>query len=398
MELAFAVLHQLCAPMLDRLERLALPHQDALRTTFGMRAGPPPDRFLVGLAVLSLLAEVAAQRPLVCLVDDQQWLDHASAQALAFVARRLGAESVALVFAARVVGADLMGLPELPVNGLRETDARALLDAVLPGPIDPRVRDQIVAEARGNPLALLELPQGLSPAELAGGFGLPGAVPLADTIENSFLRRVAALPEQTRRLLLVAAADPSGDAALVWRAAARLAIDTEAAVPAIQAGLVELGTRVRFRHPLVRSAAYRSTSIPERRRAHRALADATDARLDPDRRAWHRAQAAAGPDGEVAAELEWSAGRAQARGGMAAAAAFLQRAAALTLDPAQPAGRALAAAQARDPDRRVRRGAGPVGHGRSTAPQRPPPGPCGPGSRQPCVRDEPGQRRRAAAA
>jgi DNA-binding CsgD family transcriptional regulator len=347
MELAFAGLHQLCAPMLDRLEALPLPQRDALRTAFGMCAGPAPDRFLTGLAALSLLSQVAEDQPLVCLVDDEQWLDHASAQVLAFVARRLGAESVGLVFAARVPSSDLAGLPELVVHGLPEADARALLDSVLPGPIDGRVRDQIVAETRGNPLALLELPRGLSLAERAGGFGLPGAVPLAGSIEESFRRRVSALPYQTRRLLLLAAADPTGDPALVWRAASRLGIGADAAAPAADAGLAEFGTRVRFRHPLARSVAYRSAPAQERQEAHRALAEVTDQQLDPDRRAWHRAQAAPGPDKEVAAELERSAGRARARGGLAAAAAFLKQSATLTLDPAQRAGRALAAAQAK---------------------------------------------------
>lgn len=346
-ELAFAGLHQLCAPMLHRLTALPVPQRDGLRTAFGMSAGPAPDRFLIGLAVLSLLSHVAEEQPLVCLVDDGQWLDHASAQVLAFVARRLGAESVGLVFAARVPGSDLAGLPELVVQGLPDADARALLASVLTGPIDTRVRDQIVAETRGNPLALLELPQGLTTAELAGGFGLPGAIPLAGSIEESFRRRVVALPRQTRRLLLLAAADPTGDPALVWRAAGRLGIGAEAAVPAADAGLAEFGTRVRFRHPLARSAAYRSAQVQDRQEAHRALAEVTDPRLDPDRRAWHRAQAAPGPDEDVAAELERSAGRARARGGVAAAAAFLKQAATLTLDPVQRAGRSLAAAQAK---------------------------------------------------
>ena len=347
MELAFAGLHQLCAPMLDRLEALPVPQRDALRTAFGMSAGPPPDRFLIGLAVLSLLSQAAEEQPLVCLVDDEQWLDHASAQILAFVARRLGAESVALVFAARTPSSDLGGLPELVVAGLPEADARALLDSVLTGPIDGRVRDQIVAETQGNPLALLELPRALTIAELAGGFGLPGGGALAGSIEESFRRRVSALPPPTRRLLLLAAADPTGDPALVWRAAGRLGISTGAAAPAVDAGLVEFGTRVRFRHPLARSAAYRPAPAQDRQAAHRALAEVTDPRLDPDRRAWHRAQAAPGPDEDIAAELERSAGRAQARGGLAAAAAFLKQAAMLTLDPAQRAGRALAAAQAK---------------------------------------------------
>jgi DNA-binding CsgD family transcriptional regulator len=347
MELAFAGLHQLCAPMLDRLQALPVPQRDALRTAFGMSAGPAPDRFLTGLAGLSLLSQVAEEQPLVCLIDDEQWLDHASAQVLAFVARRLGAESVGLVFAARVPSSELAGLPELVVRGLPEADARALLDSALTGPIDGRVRDQIVAETGGNPLALQELPRGFTLAELAGGFGLPGAVPLAGSIEESFRRRVSALPHQTRRLLLLAAADPTGDPALVWRAAGRLGIAADAAAPAADAGLAEFGTRVRFRHPLARSAAYRSAPAQDRQEAHRALAEVTDQQLDPDRRAWHRAQAAPGPDKEVAAELERSAGRARARGGLAAAAAFLKQAATLTLDPAQRAERALAATQAK---------------------------------------------------
>jgi DNA-binding CsgD family transcriptional regulator len=345
MELAFAGLHQLCAPMLDRLEALPVPQRDALRTAFGIGTGPAPDRFMVGLAVLSLLSEAAGQRPLVCLVDDTQWLDRASAQVLGFAARRLAAEPVALIFATRVPGEELAGLPELPVAGLRKEDARALLDSALTGFLDAQVRDQIVAETRGNPLALLELPRGLSPAELAGGFGLPGAASVPGRIEQSFRRQLDALPAETRRLLLLAAADPTGDRSLVWRAAGRLGIQTHAAEPAAEAGLAEFTPRVRFRHPLVRSAAYRSAPLAERQQAHAALAEAT-APTDPDRRAWHRAQAAAGPDEEVAAELERSAGRAQARGGMAAAAAFLERAVALTVDPARRAGRTLTAAQA----------------------------------------------------
>jgi DNA-binding CsgD family transcriptional regulator len=347
MELALAAVHQLLAPMMDRLERLPVPQRDALRTAFGMSAGPAPDRFLVSLAVLGLLSEMAAAQPLVCLVDDAQWLDRASAQVLTFVARRLGAESVALVFAARVLTDDLAGLPELMVGGLREHDARVLLETVLTGPLDARVRDQFVAETLGNPLALLELPRGLTAAELAGGFGLPAALPLPGRIEESFRRRVAALPGETRRLLLLAAAEPTGDPALMWRAAGRLGIGVTAAQPAAEAALVEFGARVRFRHPLVRSAAYRSASAQEKQQVHHALAEATDPELDPDRRAWHRAHAAPGPDEDIAAELERSAGRAQARGGVAAAAAFLERATVLTPDPAQRAGRALAAAQAK---------------------------------------------------
>jgi len=346
MELAFAGLHQLCAPMLNRAERLPEPQRDALRTAFGLAAGPPPDRFLVGLAVLSLLSGAAGERPLICLIDDEQWLDRASAQALGFTARRLAADPVGLVFAARDPGAELAGLPELDVGGLRDDDARVLLDSALAGPLDERVRDLIVAETRGNPLALLELPRGLTPAELAGGFGLLGAAPLTGRIEESFRRQLDALPDQTRRLLQLAAADPSGDRALVFRAARRLDIPVQAGVLAAEAGLAEFGGQVRFRHPLARSAVYRSASLADRQQMHAALAEVTDPRADPDRRAWHRAEAADGPDEEVAAELERSAGRAQARGGLAAAAAFLDRSALLTDDPARHAERALAAAQA----------------------------------------------------
>ena len=347
MELAFAGLQQLCWPMLDGLERLPAPQRDALLTAFGISTGSAPDRFLVGLAVLGLLAEVAAEQPLICLVDDQQWLDRASAQVLGFVARRLGAEPVGLVFAARAPSQELAGLPELAVGGLPEADARALLDSTLAGPLDERVRDRIVAETRGNPLALLELARLTRPAELAGGFGLPVAVPVPRRVEESFRRRVEALPAQTRRLLLVAAADPTGDPGLVWRAAGRLGIGAEAAAPAAEAGLAEFSVRVRFRHPLVRTAAYWSASLQERQDAHRALAEVTDPSVDPDRRAWHRARAAPGPDENVAAELERSAGRAQARGGLAAAAAFLERSAMLTPEPDSRAQRLLAAAIAK---------------------------------------------------
>jgi DNA-binding CsgD family transcriptional regulator/tetratricopeptide (TPR) repeat protein len=347
MELAFAGLHQLCAPLLDRAGHLPEPQHEALRIAFGLAVGPPPDRFLVGLAVLGLLSEAAADRPLICVVDDQQWLDQASAQALGFAARRLAADPVGLVFAARVPGRDVAGLPELAVGGLADSDARILLDSVLTGPLDARVRDQIVADTHGNPLALLELPRGLTAAELAGGFGLSGGVPLAGQIEDSFGRQIEALPVPARRLLQLAAADPSGDTGLVWRAAGRLGIPVDAAASATEAGLAAFGVRVRFRHPLVRSAAYRSLSDSERRETHAALAEVTDPAVDPDRRAWHLAQATAGADEEVAAELERSAGRAQARGGIAAAAAFLERAALLTPDPYTGAQRALGAAQAK---------------------------------------------------
>jgi DNA-binding CsgD family transcriptional regulator len=347
MELAFAALQQLCAPMLDWARGLPGPQRDALGVAFGLRTGVAPDRFLVGLAVLGLLAEVAEERPLLCVVDDAQWLDRASAQALGFVARRLLAESVALVVAAREPGGEFARLPELLVGGLSNGDARELLGSVISGPLDERVQERIVAETRGNPLALLELPQSSTPAELAGGFGVPGAPGLAGRIEDSFRRRLEVLPLETRRLLLVAAAEPAGDPVLVWRAAGRLGISGGAAAAAEAAQLLTIGARVMFRHPLVRSAVYRAASPWDRRAVHRALAEATDPEADPDRRAWYRAQAAAGPDEEVAAELGRSAGRARARGGVAAAAAFLERSAMLTLDPARRAQRALAAAQAK---------------------------------------------------
>jgi DNA-binding CsgD family transcriptional regulator len=344
MELAFAGLHQLLAPALDHLERLPAPQRDALGTAFGFSPGSTPDRFLVALAVLSLLSDVAEEQPLICLVDDEQWLDRASAQVLAFVARRLQAESVGVVFATRVAHDDIAGLPELVVEGLDEDDARALLDSVLTSPLDAQVREQIVTDTRGNPLALLELARGLTPAELAGGFGLPGGVPLSGRIEATFRRRLDALPDQTRLLVALAAADPVGEPSLVWRAGERLGIDPQAATPAAEAGLLEFGARVLFRHPLVRSAAYRSASLRERQDVHRALAEVTDPKSDPDRRAWHGAQAAAAPDEQVAEELERSAGRAQARGGLAAAAAFLERAATLTPEPGRRTQRLLAAA------------------------------------------------------
>jgi DNA-binding CsgD family transcriptional regulator len=346
MELAFAGLHLLCAPMLDHIDSLPGPQREALAIAFGLSTGPPPDRFLVGLAVLSLLADTAERHPLVCVIDDAQWLDQISAQTLAFVARRLQAERVALVFAVRGPGEDhLAGLQELLIHGLGDADARALLEAAMPGRLDERVKDRIIAETRGNPLALLELPRDLTVAELAGGFLRPDVRPLASQIEQSFVRRIESLPGATRRLLLAAAADPVGDVPLLIRVTERLGIGADAATPAQSAGLIELGPRVRFRHPLVRSAAYRASGAGDRQNVHRALAELTDPESDPDRRAWHLAHATTGWDESVAHELERSAARAQSRGGVAAAAAFLRRAAELTPDPAARGVRALAAAQ-----------------------------------------------------
>lgn len=348
MELPFAAVHQLTQPLLDGLERLPPPQRAALETAFGLSSGEPPDRFFVGLALLSQLSAHAEARPVVCLVDDAQWLDRASAQVLSFVARRLHAESVAIILAERDGDApsEFEVLPELRLRGLSEDDAAELVTSATLGPLDKSVRGRIIAEARGNPLALLELPRGPSSAALAGGFSVAGRTPLPSRIEASYRRRIDLLPTETQHLLLLASADPVGDPNLFWRAAADLGIPLDAAAPAEAEDLIEIDARVGFRHPLLRSAIYRAASPTERRSAHRALAAVTDPVVDPDRRAWHRAHAALGPDEDVADELEQSAERAQARGGFAAAAAFLQRSVALTQRPARRADRALAAAQA----------------------------------------------------
>jgi len=349
MELPYAGLHQLCAPMLDRLEELPRPQQAALGVALGLAPGDPPDRFLVALATLGLMSATADERPLFCVVDDFQWLDDATAQAVGFVARRLLAESVALLLVVRDPSDEhrLTGLPELALRGLDTADARALLETVIPGPIDDGVRDRIVAETHGNPLALLELPRGMTAAELAGGYGLPASLGLSGSIEDGFRRRLDALPADTRRLVQLAAADPVGEPLLVWRAAELLGIPPEAATAAIEEELLEIRTQVRFHHPVVRSAAYRSASPSERHALHAALAEATDREAYPDRRAWHRAQAAPGPDEDVAQELERSAARAQARGGVAASAALLESAATLTPEPRERVRRLLAAAHAK---------------------------------------------------
>jgi DNA-binding CsgD family transcriptional regulator len=346
MELPFAALVQLCTPALDLDERLSPPQREALEVAFGISPGPAPDPFLIGFAILGLMAESAEEQPLLGVVDDAHWLDRASALVLGFVARRLLAERIALVFATRTVDGGFARLPGVHVGPLGRRDSRALLESVLPARLDEPVLERIIVETAGNPLALLELPRGLTPAQLAGGFGLPPTVPLSASIEESFTRRWTNLPHDARRLLLVAAADPVGDPGLLWRAAERLGIPKSAAETVESEDLILLAPRVAFRHPLVRSAVYEAADRTERREVHRALAEATDPDADPDRRAWHRAQAALAPDEDVAAELETSAERAQARGGFAAAAAFLERSSELTLDPARRAGRALAAAEA----------------------------------------------------
>lgn len=346
MDFAFSALHQVCTSIAEPMDTIPGPQRDALCVALGERDGPAPDPFLVGLAVLNLMSEAARHHGLLLLVDDQHWLDQASARVLGFVARRLGAESVGVVFATRFIGDELRGLPELTLGRLPDADSRALLSKSLDGPLDHRVRDRIIGEARGNPLALLEIPRSLARGELAGGFGAPGA-PASHSLEGTYRRQLEGLPPGTRRLLALAAADPAGDPSLLWRAAEVLGLDSAASGPAIDAGLAEIGSRVLFRHPLIRSTAYRCVPLSDRRRIHGALAVVTDRDLEPDRRAWHLGHSAIGPDDAVADELERSASRIRAKGGVTAAAAFLERAAALAVDPARRGELATAAASAK---------------------------------------------------
>jgi hypothetical protein len=393
MELAYASLHQLCAPMLDHLGKLPPPQRDALEIVFGLSAGPPPDRFMVGLAVLSLVSEAAEERPLLCVVDDAQWLDQASARTLAFVARRLFAEPVGLVFAARESGEELAGLPELEVRGLDDEDAHELLASVVRFLLDERVRDRIVDETRGNPLALLELPRGLTATQLASGFGLLSAQALSGRIEESFLRRLEALADDARRLLLLAAADPVGDPLLMWRAAERLGVRAEVVVDAETEGLLTVGERVTFRHPLVRSAMYRSAPVSERRAVHLALAEATDRELDPDRRAWHLGSASPVPNSKITLVLSLSAGHAPMRGALRPVSCG----AGTDGDPARRTDRALAAARAglhagaRHGARNADDGGGQPARRASTRPDRP-------AARRGRLRAEPGERSSVAGA
>jgi predicted ATPase len=321
-ELPYAALIELCRPGVSEVERLPESQRNAIEVVFGRRNANAPDRMLVGLAFLSLLSSLSSKVPLLCVVDDTQWLDISSAQVIAFAARRVSRQPVAFLFGARTLTDEVRGLPNLLISGLAKQDSRALLTTVLPDRIDDRVADRLVAETHGNPLALLELPRGLTPAQLAGGFGLPVSGTLASVIEESYRRRLAKLPPDSRRLLLVAAADPTGDPGIVWAAAEKLGITEQAAEAIEDEELVDFSNGVVFRHPLVRSAVYDMASAKNRREAHLALAQATGAVLDPDRRAWHRAQATLRPNEEVAAELEASAERAQRRGGFAAAGAF----------------------------------------------------------------------------
>lgn len=348
-QFAYAGLHQVCAPLIDHMPALPEPQQLALGVALGRNTGSAPDRFLVGLATLGLFSEAAEKSGLLCLVDDAQWLDPASAEVLAFVARRNGAERVAMVFGVRddeAGGAVFAGLPELRLRRLGDSDARLLLDSVIPAPLDEEVRERIIAEARGNPLALVELPSHTPPARLAGGFQQPELSDVSSRVQMEYRNRAHGLPEGSQVLLLLAAADPTGDPTLLRHAADHAGIAPDSAAPAESAGLIEIGTRVRFRHPLARSAVYRAAIPADRRRAHAALAAVTDPVSEPDRRAWHAAQATSGLDEHIAGELERSATRARARGGYAAAGAFLLRATQLTPDPAARAGRALEAAHA----------------------------------------------------
>ncbi|HEY1003066.1 MAG TPA: AAA family ATPase, partial [Streptosporangiaceae bacterium] len=352
MELPLAALHQLCTPMLSSLDALPEPQRRALRVAFGLASEPAPDRFVLGLAVLSLLAENAAARPLICLIDDAQWLDEASSQVLGFVGRRLLAEPVGVLLAVREAAGERLfpGLPALPLEGLTDTEARALLTAAVPGQLDNRIRARIIAETGGNPLGLLELARGMSEAELAGGFAdpptanLPGH--LQGRLQDHYLRRVQVLPEPAQQLMLLAAADPTGDASLLWRAAQKLGLGPDAVAVADAEQLLNIDSRVRFRHPLVRSAAYVAGSPEDRRAAHLTLAAATDAQADPERRVWHLAAAATGPDEDVAIALEQAAAKIQARAGLAASAAFLRQSVMLTAEPGRHTERALSAALA----------------------------------------------------
>jgi DNA-binding CsgD family transcriptional regulator/tetratricopeptide (TPR) repeat protein len=346
LELPYAALHQLCAPMLGNASTLPEPQEHALQVAFGLASGNAPDRFIVGLAILGLLADVAAKQPLLCLVDDAHWLDEATSRVLAFVGRRLLAESVVLILAVREPWAERLfpDLPDLTLKGLDDDDARGLLAATVTRRLDERIRDRLIADTGGNPLAILELPAVMSAAELAGGFSAPSTTTVPTHVRDAYLRRINALPKRTRQLLLLAAADPTGDPTLVWRAAITLGIGHEDLTSAQADQLFEIGSRVRFRHPLVRSAVYEAATLEDRAAAHLALASATDPEGDPHRRAWHLGSAATGPNEDVAAELERTASSVQARAGVAAAASFLQRAVELTSEPGRRAERALVAA------------------------------------------------------
>jgi DNA-binding CsgD family transcriptional regulator/tetratricopeptide (TPR) repeat protein len=348
MELGFAGLHQLVLPFLPHLDRLPVPQRDALGAAFGLIAVPPPARFQVGLATLTLLANAASEQPLLCIIDDAQWLDMESSEVLAFVARRLIADRIALLFAVREPAerrTGLTGLPELWIDGLHARDARRLLATVVGGPLAGQVSERIIAETEGNPLAILELTTELTPRELGSASLLPEPLPIGSRLQQRFVAQMRGLPADTQTFLLLAAAESSGDPVVVWRAARQLGLEQDAVAAAEAARLLVVGRQILFRHPLIRSAIYHSASAAERRRIHAALAAASDATIHPSRHAWHRAYAAMEPDEEVAAELAQAGKHAQRRGSHATAAALYSRAAELTPDHGVRADRFVAAAR-----------------------------------------------------
>lgn len=346
-DVGLAAVHRLCEHIIGGLERLPDRQAEALRAAFGLNAAGLPDNLLLGLGVRSLLAEAAERQPVLCLIDDAQWLDGPSARTLAFVARRLDTLPVGFVFAARERPGELLGLPDVAVETLSPAEARQLIDRVLPGPIDDEVRARIVSETEGSPVALAGVLGQVKPGEFAGGFGSPSAIPSAPGMDGSFLHRLERLSEDARLVLLVAAAEPLGSPGLLWRATDALGVPAAVVDGVQEAGLLRLGAIVRFQHPGLRSAVYEAAGLSQRRRAHRALAEVTDPVEDADRLAWHLGAATSDPEEGVAEALERSADAARAKGGLAAAAALLDRSAALTPDPARRSARLLAAGEAK---------------------------------------------------
>jgi DNA-binding CsgD family transcriptional regulator len=349
-EFGYAALHRLLSPSLAAADGLPARQRDALESCFGVVGNAPADRFVVGLAALSLLAAVAARQPLLCIVDDAQWLDRESLDTLAFVGRRLHADGIALLFAVRRTstsqGPPFDGLPVVGIEGLREDAALALLARVAQRSIDAEVARRLIAETNGCPLAVIELTAELGPEQLAGGDVLQTPLTISSRLENHFLRQVRALPDETQTFLLIAAADSSGEPALVWRAAMMLELSPAAADPAVSAEIIAVAPRISFRHPLIRSAVIGGSAAPQRAKVHRTLAALCEGDGNADARAWHLAAAATGTDESVASELEDRGAHARASGRYATEAAFYSRAAALTPSPDRRAERLLAAAQA----------------------------------------------------
>jgi DNA-binding CsgD family transcriptional regulator len=348
----FAALHQLLLPFPPTLDVLPSPQRDALRVAFGLEAGPPPDLFLVGLAVLTVLSHAVQEQPLLCVIDDAHWLDAESAQVLAFVARRLYADRVGMIIAVgeRGVTQQFDDLPSVEVGPLPDAEAAELLRSVAGAPLNEQLVSRILADTQRNPLALVELSAEFDVAQLAGLAALPEPLPLSDRLERRFLRQVRGLPADSRAFVLLAAADPAPERSRLWRAAVLAGIDPDAAAAdAESAGLLEFpGAWVRFRHPLIRSAVYHGATDGERRRAHLALADVSNSGsdLDEGRRAWHRAAATTVPDEDVATELDRAAARARGRGGYWAQVALLRRSVELTPDEGRRAQREVALAGA----------------------------------------------------